>query len=219
MTALKKAISSQTNATILVYLSLFLLLLVFFIVLNAHSVLRGHRIRAALDSVGQSFAPVPGGGVQEERPLPGSPAAIALSRLRALGELFETEIGVVKVEKPGKGRLMVVSMQADELFLPGSPVLRNAHMGLMDRVARALADRSNGVRFEVDFLIAFGNEATVKGPHADPVARAASFARTLIADGAPADAVSVGLEPGPGGSLRMLFSGHAATAGAGHATP
>jgi hypothetical protein len=198
--------STSANATILIYLSLFLLLLVFFIVLNTHSTPRDYRVRAALGSVERSFAAQPEGADRtESSPGQGSVALIALAGLKRLGELFETDLAVVKVDQVGHGRLMVVSMAADDLFQGDRAFVRPERLGLLDRVAREIGEHG-GVRFDMDFLVAVGTEPAASGSAGDPVARAAALARALIADRAPAEAISVGIEPGRTGSARFLFS-------------
>ena len=197
-------VAASGNATILVYLSLFLLLLVFFIVLVSHSTLRDYRVQAVMSSVSRSFAPPPPGAT-ETAPTQGSSALVALSGLKRLGDLFETDLAIVKVEKSLPGRMLVATTETSELFEDGTAFVRRERLGLLDRVARELGDRA-GVRFEVDFLIAVGPEPAGKRPLGDPVAQAAALGRALIADGAPPATVSVGIEPGAAGSARFLFA-------------
>ncbi len=197
-------VASSGNATILVYLSLFLLLLVFFIMLVAHSTPRDYRVRAVLDSVNHSFAKPPPGAT-DLSPGQGTPALVALAGLKQLGELFETELAIVKVEKSLPGRVLVAATDTDELFEEGTSLIRRERVGLLSRVARELGARG-GARFEVDFLIAVGSEPAGKRRFGDPVAQAAAIGRALVTNGAPTEAVSVGIEPGEAGSARFLFS-------------
>jgi len=210
--------SSSGNATILIYLSLFLLLLVFFIVLNVHSVPRDYRVKAVLDSVERSFATPAEAARTETAPGQGTPAALALAGLKRLGQLFETDLAIVKIDAVTPGRLMVASMTADELFDDGSSFVRPERMGLLDRISREIGDHG-AVRFDMDFLIAVGGEPLSRGRLGDPVAQAAALAHALIADRAPPDAVSVGLEPGQAGTVRFLFSAHALAPGGSRAAP
>ncbi|MEI6558489.1 MAG: hypothetical protein WCO00_08765 [Rhodospirillaceae bacterium] len=214
-------VAASGNATILIYLSLFLLLLVFFIVLVAHSTPRDYRVRAVLSSVEQSFAPVVRAGTEAVSGQ-GSAAAIALSGLKRLGDLFETELAIVKVARSLPGRVLVAGTETRDLFEDGTARLRPERIGLLDRIAREIGDRA-GVRFEVDFLIAIGPEPAGRRAIGDPVAQAAALGKALIADGAPPDAVSVGIEPGVAGSARFLFAarlpGEPRRAGGGRAAP
>ena len=208
------------NATILIYLSLFLLLLVFFIVLNVHSVPREYRVKAVLGSVERSFAVSTAATADrtENAQGQGTPAPLALAGLKRLGGLFETDLAIVKVDTVSPGRLMVASMPIDELFEDGSTVVRSARMGLLDRISREIGDQG-GVRFEMDFLIAVGGEPLSGVRLGDPVAQAAAVAHALIADRAPPDALSVGIEPGQGGTVRFLFSARTPAVGASRVAP
>ena len=216
-------VAASGNATIIIYLSLFLLLLVFFIMLVAHSLPRDYRVRAVMSSVEHSFAQ-PQSRATETAPGQGSAALVALTGLKRLGELFETELAIVKVEKSLPGRVLVAATETNELFEDGTSFVRRERIGLLDRIAREIGDHS-GVHYEVDFLIAIGPEPAGQPRFGDPVAQAAALGRALIADGAPPDAVSVGIEPGEAGSARFLFNARLpgeprrAGTGGGHGTP
>ena len=197
-------VAASGNATILIYLSLFLLLLVFFIVLVAHSAPRDYRVHAVMTSVSRSFA-ASRPNATETAPTQGSTALVALAGLKRLGDLFEADLAIVKVEKSEPGRLLVAATDTNELFEEGTSFVRRERIGLLDRVAREIGDHG-GVRFEVDFLIAVGPEPAGKVRLGDPVAQAAALGRALIADGAPPGAVSVGIEPGSAGTARFLFA-------------
>ncbi|CCC98775.1 hypothetical protein [Azospirillum baldaniorum] len=96
-------------------------------------------------------------------------------------------------------------LPADELFLPGTADLRPDRIGLIDRVADALLQNRPGERIELDALLSIGAAGGPSQPPG-PVVRAGALARLLIADGAPADAVTVGIERGAPGAVRLLFS-------------
>ena len=212
-------VAASGNATILTYLSLFLLLLVFFIVLNAHSTPRDYRVRAVLGSVERTFPVTESARARAGAAVQGGAAVAALAGLKRLGELFETELAIVKIDQVSQGGVMVATMPADEVFEQGSAFIRRERMGLLDRISRQIGDQE-GVRFEAEFLIAVGGEPAGRGELGDPVARGAAMARTLIADRAPPDAISVGVEPGEEGTVRFLFSARApGAAGGGRATP
>lgn len=215
-------------------LSLFLLLLVFFILLNAQSVQTTHRVKAVMGSLERSFPaffidPRLREGTEPVASRAGT--VFAVERLESVGTLFATAVAVAKVESVTPGRLLEVRLPADDLFLPGTAELRPDRQGLIDRVAESLRESRAGERMELDALLAI---APTAGPsHAPgPVARAGALARLLVADGAPADAVTIGIERGEPGAVRLLFSlrmtdakparkpaGGAPGAGAGGAAP
>ena len=199
---------NPNNGSIVLLLSLFLLLLVFFIVLNAQSVQTAQRVRTVLVSLERSF---PAFVIDPRLREPADPLAsragtvFAVQRLNGLGNLFATAIAVAKVDSVTPGRLLEVRLPADELFLPGTADLRPDRMGLIDRVAEALLENRPGERIELDALLSIGPAGGPSQPPG-PVVRAGALARLLIADGAPGDAVTVGIERGAPGAVRLLFS-------------
>jgi len=200
------------NGSIILLLSLFLLLLVFFIVLNAHSVQTTQRVKAVMNSLERSFPAF----VIDPRLRDGAvPVAsrtgtvFAVERLNSVGELFATAVAVAKVDTVTPGRLLEVRLPADDLFVPGTAQLRPDRQGLIDRVALALRESRAGEKVELDALLAIGSTGGPTGTPSQPpgpVARAGALARLLTADGAPPEAVTVGIERGDPGAIRLLFS-------------
>lgn len=208
------AAAGTGNASLVLMLSLFLLLLVFFIVLNAQTVRRPERTGAVLASVERSF---PDFAIDPRLRDGTDPVAsrsgtvFAAERLHEMGELFATAIAVARVESVEPGRLLEVRLPADALFLPGSATLRPDRQGLIDRIALALRAERPGERMELDALLAIDEGAPSQPP--GPVQRAGALARALTGDGAPAGSVTVGVERGAAGSVRFLFSLRAAGEG------
>ncbi|WP_051340815.1 hypothetical protein [Azospirillum halopraeferens] len=199
-----KAGSFAGNAGILLYLSLFLLLLAFFIVLNAISVDNVHRARAVLKSVEQSFTIDPRLLFGRDPVASRAGTVLAVQRLNTLGDLFATAVAVDKVEVVAPGRHLEVRLPADGLFLPGTARLRPDRAGLLDRVAAALMQPLPGERIEAEFLVALSPDTPSQPP--GPVDRAGALARDLVERGAPASAIGIGIERGAPGTARFVFS-------------
>lgn len=208
------AAAGTGNASLVLMLSLFLLLLVFFIVLNAQTVRRPERTGAVMASVERSF---PDFAIDARLRDGTDPVAsrsgtvFAAERLHEMGELFATAIAVARVDSVAPGRLLEVRLPADALFLPGTANLRPDRQGLIDRIALALRAERPGERMEVDALLAIDEGAPSQPP--GPVRRAGALARALTGDGAPVGSVTVGVERGASGSVRFLFSLRAAGEG------
>ncbi|WP_448203212.1 hypothetical protein [Azospirillum sp. sgz302134] len=200
--------TDPNNGSIVLLLSLFLLLLVFFIVLNAQSVQATHRVRAVMGSLERSFPAFFIDPRLRERTDPVASRAgtvFSVQWVEGVGKLFATAVAVAKVESVTPGRQLEVRLPADELFIPGTAELRPDRQGLIDRIAASLLDTRPGERIELDALLAIGITST-SSQAPGPVARAGALARLLVADGAPANAVTVGIERGDPGSVRFLFS-------------
>ena len=202
--SLSQSSHGGANGSIVLLLSLFLLLLVFFIVLNAQSVQTVSRVKAALGSLEKSFHIDPRLRHGDDPFASRAGTVMAVQRLDGVGDLFASAIAVAKVTVVAPGQLMEVRLAADELFEPGTATVRRDRQGLIDRVAEALRDSRAGERVELDALLALSPAATSQPP--GPIERAGALARTLVAVGAPAEAVTVGIERGEPGAARLLFS-------------
>lgn len=188
-------------------LSLFLLLLVFFIVIGARSAREAGRSQAALKSIDESFQPFtihPRLREGHDPVASRSGTVFAAERVEGIGDLFATAVAVSKVTVVTPGRLIEVRLPADALFAPGTDRPRIDRQALLDRVVESLRRPREGERIELDALLAIDEGAPAQPP--GPVQRAAALARALVADGAPPQSVTVGVERGPAGSARFLFS-------------
>jgi hypothetical protein len=197
------------RSSLLLLLSLFLLLLVFFIVLNAQSVRESRKVRAVMGSVEHSFSIDPRLLSGHDTVASRTGTVQAVERLDGVGTLFATAVAVAKVDRVTPGRLMEVRLPADALFEPGTADLRPDRNALLDRVAASLADAAPGERpgerIEVDMLLAISPDLTPSQPPG-PVERAGALARDLVARGAPASGISVGVERGEPGTARFVFA-------------
>jgi hypothetical protein len=198
-------------------LSLFLLLLVFFIVLNGQSMQSAQRAQAVMASLDHSFPSfIIDPRLREEAgPLASRAGTVfAAERLNAVGDLFASAITVAKVETVAPGHRLEVRLPADDLFVAGTAALRADRQGLIDRVASALRESRMGERLELDAMLAIGPAGAPSQPPG-PVARAGALARLLVETGAPADSITVGIERGDPGAVRLLFSFRDAASGGG----
>ncbi|MFC7331810.1 flagellar motor protein MotB [Rhodocista pekingensis] len=191
----------------LLYLALFILLLAFFILLTSLASYDERRAGQVLESVDRAFSLRTSlSGRQGDRDREAA-LAEASRALRDLGDLFQAEIPLAKVEAPADGSTLVVTLGADDLFTPGTLAFRPERAGLVHRIADVLAPRPSGVQVRTDALVAPGD--AVRRPAPAEVARAGALARGLVDQGAPAAALSIGIEPGrPAGELRFLFRIH-----------
>jgi hypothetical protein len=181
-------------------LSLYLLLLAFFVVLNSISNVEVTRLRAVSGSLNETFA-AEGRPADKSVTLVSSQGNVLSDRafLSRLGNLVRTEFAFAKVEDVLPGRLMAVTMSADSLFIPGREAINPLRRPIIDRVAKALINPSPGVRYDVDILV--GKSATDDLV----VGRSAFLANVFAAAGSPARSIAAGIEPDSPGRLRFLF--------------
>lgn len=188
------------GATVL-YLGVFILLLAFFILLNSISHFHDDKVGAVIRSVDDAFS--------SQALLTGSPGDRQQARMQTaraladLGDLIRAELPLAKVEAETDTGTLHVTLPASSLFMGDGLSIRPSQQGLMDRVARVLEPRSNGVPVRAEFLFATRDASD----NAPLVARAGTLARSVAALGANPAWMSVGLERGEAaGQLRLLFT-------------
>jgi hypothetical protein len=195
----------------LVYLGVFMLLLAFFILLSAVSHFHEQKVGAVLRSVDQAFSmPRLLSGDRGEKAHDRA-MGDALQAIASLGDQMRSEVPLSKVDSTADGLTLTVTLPADSLFETDGTV-RADRVALLDRMTGALLPRQAGVQVAGDVLLGTRGQADT----APLVARAGAVARALVANGAPAAAFSIGLEPtDPAGQVRLVFSVANSRSGAG----
>lgn len=196
----------QAGSSLHLLLSVYLLLLAFFVLLNSMSSIERVRSKAALDSVSERFAATQ---PPAEAPLVMHPDEIAAAqRLQdSLGEVLRSVVPVALVEVVLPGRLMQATMPALALFQEGEATLRPGRRELVQQLVEALAETPPGLRYECDFLIGVAAAPGGDLPTTATLgtARAATFGRALAASGAKPGTIAVGVEKGDPETVRLLF--------------
>lgn len=188
------------NPLLILVLSLYLLLLAFFVVLNSISNKELGRSTAVTGSLNATFA-ADGNPSDKSSTLISSQGNVLSDAafLSRVGSLIRTEFAFATVEEVVPGRLMVVTMPADSLFIPGREAIDPLHRPVVDRVAKSLINPSQGVRYDVDILV--GNSKSD-----DLVLGRSAFLASVFAHaGAPARSIAAGIEQDSPGQLRLLF--------------
>lgn len=196
------------NPLLIQVLSLYLLLLAFFALLNNISNVENTRSRAVAGSLQSTFA-------SEGRPTL-SPAVFTSSLGHAItdaaleeniGELVRTEIGLAEFRVIVPGRVMELVLGERDLFRGGGVAIDPRHRRFVERLAEVVASPPAGVRYDVDVLMAgeLMPETAPGTPLDEPAARAAFLADVLTGAGAPAASVAAGVETGTPGRVRLEF--------------
>lgn len=199
---------SGGGGTTPLFLGLFLLILAFFILLVSISTVEKVKSKAVLDSLSSTFSTI----------LPSSSSLTVFEDEEGktnAGELFQQEITdiftstieVVKIEIVRPGRLMRVRIPSDSLFFSGKSKIRDSRFPFLDRIVAALSNRPAGVRYDMEFVIGAkyvdGRSLPIAGTL--EILRAGVFARDMIARGAPANSISIGLKPGNPANVVIWF--------------
>jgi hypothetical protein len=193
---------------VVTFLSLFLILLAFFILLNALATIEETKARKALTSVAATFRSVVNFETRAQILVSDlGPTPEAQEVIEALEQLWVTAVPIAKVEKLTKGQVMQMTIPVNELFLGGRAVLRADREALFDQTGLILALETRGGITEAE--VVFGTRradhtlADAEGRLA--AERAGRIAAALVGHDAPADRIAIGLRDGDPALLRVRF--------------
>ncbi len=208
-------------------LSLNLILLAFFILLNSLAEFETSRAQAVLASVKQAFH----GKVEAAGQLPDYGSSLGAlpeveAKMREVGSLFEAIAPLAHANSLRRVDSVRIDFPASALFRPGSPRIREGREVLLERLAQSLRKTPKAApRYLLEILVGIGSQEAAEGTAKRgtvtlEVHRAAALAARLNAEGAPLHALSIGLRPGAADSLRFVVrlrpdAGENAAAGAG----
>jgi len=193
---------------VFVFLSLFVLVLAFFILLVSISTVEATKSRAVMQSLTSTFtAIVPAGAEPSDFTSKEGEILGGSAFQEKITGLFATAFQVAKVEIVKPGRLMQVEVPAATLFADGEARVRPSAHPFIDRVVAALGARPPGLRFDMEFVIGAGKAPDRLLPVAQSLemARAGAFAREMLGRGAPPANLSIGLQPGAVDAVTMRF--------------
>jgi len=188
-------------------LSLKVLLLAFFILLNALAEFETERSTAVLDSVREAFR----GVVPAHESISEEIAALevldgAEDITEALGRLFDDSLPVVERETPGGSRSLQVDVPSEDLFAPSSIVINGEGLDLLMAIASVLDDaRFAEQAYRLDVLYGVSGAGEELGSRLLAVRRAGAMVRALEREAVPADRLSAGLLPSFAGQVRLHF--------------
>lgn len=200
------------NGNIVLLLSLNLILLAFFILLNSLSEFEAAKTRAVMESVNRAFS----GKIQSTDQVPAFNVSLgALSEVQAkfreVGSLFEAIIPASKSKRIQRAKAVRVEVPAASLFEPKSVELVSARVVLIQGLAKALSRKpKDGPSYDLEVLLGVGEPAkdapvtAARFPRSLEVRRAAVLARHLVDEGLPAGALAIGLLPNHPGMVRFV---------------
>ncbi|SDE10499.1 hypothetical protein [Rhodospira trueperi] len=211
-------VTPVARGSLALFLSLYLLLLAFFIMLTALSSLESLRVRAVIDSLTLTFAtakaPDERAGGRPFQDLPGDTRA-AEAFIALVSDLFQSAIPTIRIEQILPGREMELLLRTDSLFETDTTVIRPARLPMLDGVVAALAGAPEGQRFEMAATLQTGTgddvPETVTVPLLPvsgedlPTRRAGELGRVMTARGAAPGSVLVGLAEGDANWMRITF--------------
>ena len=184
------------DPTLIQVLSLYLLLLAFFVLLFNASRFDQGKADAVAESLSSTFRTYG----QPDRPVfvrssdqgqrPGNEAI-----LENVSDLIRTELAVARIENLRRGRLLRATFKTDDLFEVGTSGIRSDRMDLMRKLSQLLGKQTKGQRHKVEIVVGSSwiTPDQIKNSVPLPIARAASFSEMLLGLGALNGTVSGGV--------------------------
>ena len=206
MQAIKR--DTPTNSGNLIFLSLFLLLLAFFILLNALATIEETKTRKVLTSVATTFRSVVDFEAKTQILISDlGPTPKPHEVLDVLEQLWVTAAPITKLEKLTRGQVMQMTLPVNELFLGGKAVLRADRESLFDRTSLLLALKRAGsvTEVRVDLGVKQGEDVLSTAGGRLAIERAARIAAAFVDHETPEDRISVGVQDGDPKMLRVRF--------------
>ena len=207
--------ATETPSNIMASLSLYLIILAFFIMMTTFSQPEGSRTQGVIASISSSFKDFPKTTlIALETADQGAGEEAAPGFEKSIEELFETAFPLAEVEISETFERIEVILPIDEMFAPGGTGIQGRHAPLLDRLADLLAYEITGQIHEVEALLSppapsnadAADGAAVDGDALLTVDRAGALARELTARGVSAAAIAIGIEQRDPGTLRLLFA-------------
>ncbi|NQV54881.1 MAG: hypothetical protein HQ503_03410 [Rhodospirillales bacterium] len=195
-------------STTIQFLSLYLLVLAFFILLVTISTFENVKSKAVMDSLNSTFAPVRRPSTELTVFTSNSGRFIGAQEFQdVLNGLFTTALGVEKIEIVQPGSIMRVILDADSLFHRGTVKIREGQIPLVDRIIASLSSRPPGLHYDIEFIVGSEPNGTELLPTGQSLqmARAGSFVREMLSRGTPPDTISIGMRSDEPDKIEMWF--------------
>ncbi|WP_242520079.1 hypothetical protein [Rhodospirillum rubrum] len=189
------------------FLSLYLLLLAFFIALVSVSIPEQPRAQAVVDSLTKTFsrfALARTDGMISERD---AQAAAAGRFVAEAGALFQADLPGAQASRLAGGEVLDVILRADLLFKPNEAALIAGRSAFLDRLGATLLSAPAGTYRHLEIALSTGGASDAPLPGAESLEqrRAATLAGALRARGVRPTGLAVGLVPGPLGLVTLTF--------------
>jgi len=189
--------TASAQRHIVLFLSLHLILLAFFLVLNALSNLEQEKAGRVLTAVNGTFLRGGTGLDDVQTQYVRAFEATITQTLRPTIPL--SQIGEVSPRGDLDAELPI------QTFFPGESLVVRDPLPLLDRLVAVVSTPPEGFRYELDVLLRTADTGPYATGMTPDVARAGSLSRALVARGMPRRALAVGLERGDPRFVRLRF--------------
>ena len=200
--------ASGRSSSVALFLSLFLLVLAFFIILVSISTIADVKSQAVRNSLSSTFRSIMSPSTDPTEFTSKDGDVLASQQFQdQITRLFAATLQVAKVEIVRPGKLMRIKLPVSAMFADGATAIRPVAVPVLDRVVAVLSSRPPGLRFDMEFVIG----SPINDDKALPIIqtleteRAGNLAREMARRGVPPDSISVGIRPGRTDQIIIWF--------------
>lgn len=201
----QRAIDQGSNAAL--FVSLYVVLLAFFILLNAISVWDKEKTEQVSQSVISAFKIPEKIRSQQIVQSLGVDDTSITSFFREMKDIVANFIPLEEITIIESGSVLSMEIPTRLLFAPGEITMRSEHEAYIGRLADALGTWSDYYRIELGMVIGY-DVPFADAPSAEnqmQVARTGYFARDMEERGIPRELLSVGINPGSPHTVTLTF--------------
>lgn len=198
----------QRDSLSLVFVSLYFLLVAFFIFLNSISQQVEVRAQAVIGSVDAAFE---GKKTREGRVSQSEDNGRDLGLLALFGKMrnvFETAIPLVEVKERQQQGLLQFAVPAGQIFDSNAATLRERHNDFLKEIVLAIRKSNTSRLYELEILMGAGGALPGSGQSADNLSfnRLNLLSKLMLYHGLPANLLSIGLTPQNSGTITFSFA-------------
>lgn len=198
----------RVDSNIVLMLSLKLILVAFFIMLNAISEFEEARTRQVIDSVNKAFH----GQIEPTNTpalLNGSPGLLPETKalINDVGSLFESLVPALRSTRTARTHTVHIELPSVALFRIGKDNLRADRKALVRRLAKALLRRrARDIVYKLEFLHGTPGDGAAGARRAQEIRRVSAVASLLTDEGLTPELLSIGVLPGRSGRVEFVLS-------------
>lgn len=200
--------AKQRDSSLVQVLSLYLLMLCFFILLFQMSRVEELKATKVAGSLNAAFA-ANGRPTDDARAFTSMEGSVLVDAAfeKRIGDLVRAALPLARVDVISAGEVYEIRSPLADIFLAESALLDPSAEPFVGRLAVALASRERGFGFTLKALVSGDWITPDQLARAEPlaIARAGRLASSLLAAGAPVGLVSAGVEQGDLDELRLVF--------------
>jgi len=196
-------------ASVATYVSLFLLLFVFFIVLVSIAQVQRPRARAVIDSIDAAFGHVPSAlGLLEPTPATRPETGDIEGFARDVSGLLT---GFAPLARTGEAApsdsFLEIALPEGSVFEPGSATPKPEALPTLDRLALLMQKRTGAAAVRLTWRVMLPSDTPDDGPARRLAGqRAAAILARLYAEGCPGEVLAIALDRGAGPMFRLDFA-------------